>query len=145
MDSATHICDRSRAHSASLAWASLHSRLFHGPFCRNFRTIVAELRVAQVATPEQSKQRVLVHVHQGWNVPHGLCHIDIIFWQISCASQWSNGSWRQGVKGKCPAVYVALLGNIIYQICIWKPLFVTSLWPNLTKLCGPHTLMIEYA
>ena len=42
----------------------------------------------------------------------------------------SNWSWCQA------SVYVALLWNIICWICILKPLFVTSLWPNLTLLCN---------
>ena len=32
-----------------------------------------------------NKQRVLMHGHQGWNFPHSLCHIDIIFCDLNKA------------------------------------------------------------
>ena len=40
-------------------------------------------------------------------------------------------------------VYVALLWNIIHWICIWKPLFVTPLWLNLTILCNARSTYID--
>ena len=49
-----------------------------------------------------------------------------------------------GHQGWMPCtVNVALLWNIIYWICISKPLFVTSLWPNLTILCNTRSTYID--
>ena len=38
-----------------------------------------ELVNAYTWTTSLYKQRVLMHVHQGWNVRHGLCHIYMIY------------------------------------------------------------------
>ena len=37
-----------------------------------------------IPTYKPTKQRVLMHGHQGWNVRHGLCHIYMIYVYMSC-------------------------------------------------------------
>ena len=58
-----------------------------------------------------NKQRVLMHMHQGWNVRHGLCHIYMIY------------------------VYIW----VVYSFCLFCCLFiiVTTQFVALYKPCKP--------
>ena len=49
-----------------------------------------------------NKQRVLMHGHQGWNVRHGLCHINMRY------------------------VYIYIW--IVYSLCFFCCLFITVTW-----------------
>ena len=64
-----------------------------------------------VVTSSWTKQRVLVHGHQGWNVRHGLCHIYMIY------------------------VYIW----VVYSFCLFCCLFiiVTTQFVALYKPCKP--------
>ena len=68
-------------------------------------------QLVQVNIKENTKQRVLMHGHQGWNVRHGLCHIYMIY------------------------VYIW----VVYSFCLFCCLFiiVTTQFVALYKPCKP--------
>ena len=51
-----------------------------------------------------TKQRVLMHGHQGWNVRHGLCHIYMRY------------------------VYIYIYIWVVYSLCFFCCLFITVTW-----------------
>ena len=72
--------------------------------------------------------------------------------KVSLHIETSNGSWRRGIKGKCPAQFMSQCYGIFHRtvdinwICIWKPLFAHNYGKIASSfvILGPHTLMIRY-
>ena len=86
------------------------SMLPRGIFCRQQRW-AKSASSKYVCLKFQDKQRVLMHGHQGWNVRHGLCHINMIYGYI----------W------------------VVYSFCLFCCLFiiVTTQFVALYKPCKP--------
>ena len=70
---------------------------------------------------------------------------DVLF---SLTIKTSNGSWRQGIKGECPAQLMSHCHGISFIEYVFESHYLSHHYGQISTYClplGPHTLIIKYA
>ena len=60
----------------------------------------------------------------------------------------SNGSWCQGIKGKCPAQFMSHCCGILFVEYVFESHYLPHHYGQISPYCailGPHTLIMKYA
>ena len=76
------------------------------------------------------------------------CRWFVVFCKLPSHLTTSNGSWRQGIKGKCPAQFISHCYGISFIEYVFESHYLSHHYDQISPYCvilGPRTLMIKYA